>query len=363
MDAILSVLTTLFNLALVVVGFGLIVFVHELGHFLAAKWARIRVLAFALGFGPAIVSYRKGMGLRRGSTEREYREILRRAEQERGGPVAGGVAAGVSPTEYRLNVLPLGGYVKMLGQEDLDPGATSAASDSYNACHPAKRLVVISAGVLMNLIVAGALFVLVFLVGLERQPPRVGALTPGGAAASATAIDPGDEPGRGVLMPGDRVVGIDGRRPSTFDDLILSAAMGTAQRRCSWGSIWCGGGRSSPCRSSGVFDALDWDRPFPRTGCSTRHAGRGEGRALASVGLAGVRLGSTLRCADGVAVSSAHDLVGWSGGAAGAAVGLCSRTMASRTDGSVAPVAEPQQGLWPGRVARCRISSARPVRS
>lgn len=357
MDAILSVLTTLFNLALVVVGFGLIVFVHELGHFLAAKWARIRVLAFALGFGPAIVSYRKGMGLRRGSTEREYREILRRAEQERGGPVAGGVAAGVSPTEYRLNVLPLGGYVKMLGQEDLDPGATSAASDSYNACHPAKRLVVISAGVLMNLIVAGALFVLVFLVGLERQPPRVGALTPGGAAASATAIDPGDEPGRGVLMPGDRVVGIDGRRPSTFDDLILSAAMGT---------------RTTPVRLAVERDGVEGRLEFnvlPRPGVfdglldfgiepyrsnrlfdpGTRRAREARAEALASVGLAGVRPGSTLESADGVAVSSAHDLMELVRRGGGAAVELVfSHDGEPDRTVRVAPVAELQTGLVAG---------------
>ena len=52
------------DVLLVVVGFGLIIFVHELGHFVAAKWAGIRVLAFAMGFGPAIVSWRKGLGFR-----------------------------------------------------------------------------------------------------------------------------------------------------------------------------------------------------------------------------------------------------------------------------------------------------------
>src|SRR3954467_14070565 len=98
------------DLLLVILGFGLIIFVHELGHFAAAKWAGIRVLAFAIGFGPAAVSYRKGLGWRRGSSEPEHQELVQR-----------GRAAGVSPTEYRLNWLPLGGYVKMLGQDDLDP--------------------------------------------------------------------------------------------------------------------------------------------------------------------------------------------------------------------------------------------------
>ena len=127
MDAILNLLTTLFNLALVMVGFGLIIFVHELGHFLAAKWARVRVLAFALGFGPAIVSYRRGLGLRRGSSEREYHAMLKRAESQHAALAGDTPGAPVSPTEYRLNWLPLGGYVKMLGQEDLNPSALSAA--------------------------------------------------------------------------------------------------------------------------------------------------------------------------------------------------------------------------------------------
>src|SRR4051794_8896711 len=67
-----------FELLLVVLGFGFIIFIHELGHFLAAKWAGIRVLAFAIGFGPAAVSYRRGLGWRRGSSEREYQSWVGR---------------------------------------------------------------------------------------------------------------------------------------------------------------------------------------------------------------------------------------------------------------------------------------------
>ncbi|MEO0717031.1 MAG: site-2 protease family protein, partial [Planctomycetota bacterium] len=93
------------DLFIVIVGFGLIVFVHELGHFLAARWAGVRVLAFALGFGPALVSYRKGLGFRRGSTEGEYQRAFTEEPEH---------ALAMSPTEYRFNALPFGGYVRML---------------------------------------------------------------------------------------------------------------------------------------------------------------------------------------------------------------------------------------------------------
>src|SRR6187401_1989918 len=109
MTDLLGILGTLADLALVIAGFSAIIFFHELGHFLAARWAGIRVLAFALGFGPAVVSYRRGLGLRRGSSAREYERLARR-EQE--GLRSLDVRA-VSPTEYRLNWLPFGGYVKM----------------------------------------------------------------------------------------------------------------------------------------------------------------------------------------------------------------------------------------------------------
>jgi len=52
------------NLVLIIIGFGLVIVIHELGHFLAAKWAGIRVHAFAVGFGQAVCSFRKGMGFR-----------------------------------------------------------------------------------------------------------------------------------------------------------------------------------------------------------------------------------------------------------------------------------------------------------
>jgi regulator of sigma E protease len=222
MQPLLHTLASLRDLLLVVLGFGFIIFVHELGHFLAARWAGIRVLAFALGFGPAAVSYRKGLGWRRGSSDAEY-EALRRGEREGLQPVD---PHAVSPTEYRLNWLPFGGYVKMLGQEDLDPTAVSAAPDSYQRCPPWKRMVVISAGVVMNVITAAVLFIGVFMHGLKTEPAVIGDVAPGLPASQAVARNAGvagvTEPG---LKPSDEVVAINGHPANSFNDIALASAM------------------------------------------------------------------------------------------------------------------------------------------
>lgn len=221
---------TMFDLMLVVIGFGLIIFVHELGHFVAARWAGIRVLAFALGFGPAAFSYRKGLGLRRGSSELEYAQRMQaRAMGVQTGQ--GGDVLAISPTEYRLNWLPFGGYVKMLGQEDLNPDAVSEAPDSYQRCVPWKKMIVICAGVVMNMITAAILFMIVFSAGLKTEPPIVGQVGPGEPAAVAVATNASaagvQEPG---LLPGDEIVMIDGRAPRQFSDVAMAAAMASRGR-------------------------------------------------------------------------------------------------------------------------------------
>ena len=210
-------LGTLANLLVVITGFGGIIFIHELGHFLAAKWAGIRVLAFSVGMGPVLVSYRKGIGLRKGSTEGEYRRML-------GEPGAGKDPGALpSPTEYRLSALPLGGYVKMLGQEDINPAATSDAPDSYQNRPVWKRMVVISAGVVFNLILAAFLFVIVFMVGLRTQAPIIGTVAAGSPATLATPIDRDDiAPG---LLPEDTILEIDGITVRAFNEISTEIAM------------------------------------------------------------------------------------------------------------------------------------------
>ncbi len=208
-------LTTILDLALVIIAFGMIIFFHELGHFLAARWAGIRVLAFALGFGPAAFSWRRGLGFRKGSSSEEYQQRLAMA-----------TAGGISPTEYRLNYLPFGGYVKMLGQDDMDPTSVSTATDSYQSCKPWKRMVVISAGVVANILIAAILFIIVFSIGLPTEPAKVGSVAPASAASSAVA---GNASVLGItergLKPGDRIVSIGDKPAASFQDLVLASAM------------------------------------------------------------------------------------------------------------------------------------------
>lgn len=205
----------LLDLLTFLLGFGFIVFIHELGHFLAARWAGIRVLAFAIGFGPAVCSFRRGMGFRHGSSEADYRKLIESGQDKH-----------VSPTEYRFNWLPFGGYVKMLGQDDVRPDATSTASDSYQSVKPWKRMIVISAGVIMNIILAATLFVIVFMAGLKTEPAVVGRVFPATPAARTIATNASaagvTEPG---LQPGDRITDINGKEPREFNEIILATTM------------------------------------------------------------------------------------------------------------------------------------------
>src|SRR5687767_9377050 len=134
----------LLSILLLVFGFGFVIFWHELGHFLAAKWVGIKVEQFAVGFGHAIVAWRKGLGARIGTTTPEYMGRLKEHLRAGGMTITddqeltpGQVARasqemGLGETEYRLNWIPLGGYVKMLGQDDLNPNATSDDPRAYN---------------------------------------------------------------------------------------------------------------------------------------------------------------------------------------------------------------------------------------
>ncbi len=171
---------------LMLLGFGLVVFVHELGHFLVAKAVGIKVERFALGFGKKVWGFTRG------------------------------------ETEYCLNVLPLGGYVKMLGQEDFAL-AEEAEQDprAFNRRPVWARMAVVSAGVIMNVILAAVLFFIVFSVGKEYVPPVVGGTLPGYPAAEAST--PADlEAG---LQPGDVVMELNGDPVRKYDQLMLAGML------------------------------------------------------------------------------------------------------------------------------------------
>jgi len=155
-----------------VVVFGLLIFCHELGHFLGAKGSGIKVHEFSLGFGPRLAGYR----------DRE--------------------------TVYSLRALPLGGYTRMAG---MDPGDTEPveAGRSFNERPVWQRLVVIAAGPAANFLLAAVILTVVFLVqGVPVVTNVVGSVLTGEPAQAAG------------VKPGDRIVAVDGHPVSDWDQLV-----------------------------------------------------------------------------------------------------------------------------------------------
>jgi regulator of sigma E protease len=220
-----------------VLGFGFVIFFHELGHFLAAKWVGIKVEQFAVGFGQAVFAWRKGVGIRIGNTQKEYQQKIDAyvqshykddpQVQEKSGVayqdalIASEKALGLGETEYRLNWIPLGGYVKMLGQDDLHPNAEASDPRSYNRKSIRARMVVVSAGVLMNILLAGIGFMVLFMIGFNVAPAWVGAVISGSPAQMTTTIDGKLKP----LAPGDKVLMLDGKPQEDFTKIALNVAL------------------------------------------------------------------------------------------------------------------------------------------
>jgi len=150
---------------------GPLIFVHELGHFLVAKALKVKVLKFSLGFGPRL------LGVTRGDTE------------------------------YVISALPLGGYVRMAGElpgEDVPP---EDLEHSYTAQAPWKRALISAAGPFASLAFPVLVYFFVFVGAHEEISTRVGSVEPGLPAAEAG------------LLPGDRIIAVDGEPVRTFDEL------------------------------------------------------------------------------------------------------------------------------------------------
>ena len=166
-------------------GLGTVVFIHELGHFIAAKLVGIEVEAFALGWGPPLLSFRRG------------------------------------ETEYRLCALPLGGYCKMKGekiiQKRLENEEVSAEEleRSLFSVSPLKRIITYVAGPFANFAIAVLLFSLVWLAGIEYQSfgNRVVLLSD----YPELFLDRDDYPAtRAGIQSGDRIIAIDGREVNNY---------------------------------------------------------------------------------------------------------------------------------------------------
>lgn len=158
-----------------IIALGLLIFVHELGHFLVAKRAGICVETFSLGFGPRL------FGIKRGETD------------------------------YRLSALPLGGYVKMLGDE---PGDAAAADPrSFLAQRVWTRARVVLFGPVMNLLFACLAMPIVFMIGraepvfLQEPPTLIGVRDDSPAAAAG-------------LQKGDRILSVGGNEVETWEELL-----------------------------------------------------------------------------------------------------------------------------------------------
>ena len=137
--------------------------VYEGGHVRAAKWAGIRTEAVAIGMGTAVVSWRKGIGCAWGSTHRQV--VAKTGKSPREMSLAELEEHGLGCTEYSLRWLPIGGFVKMLGQEDADPNDVSTEAGSSNVCPNGKRMIVVSAGGAANTVLAIGLFTARVIIG------------------------------------------------------------------------------------------------------------------------------------------------------------------------------------------------------
>jgi regulator of sigma E protease len=165
----------LFTILSFAVALGVLVFVHELGHFLVAKRIGVRVQRFSIGFGPVVFARTRG------------------------------------ETEYALSAIPMGGYVKMLGEEDADdPDAVAEPERAFSTQSPRRRAAIVFAGPAMNFIFAFVTYALLFsLVGIElpSNKPIVGGVTLGLPAQKAG------------LQATDRILAINGTPTATWEEL------------------------------------------------------------------------------------------------------------------------------------------------
>ena len=160
----------------------LLVFVHEMGHYLVGRWSGIRILAFSVGFGPEIIGFSDRHG-----------------------------------TRWKISAIPLGGYVRFFGDEDAsskpDAAGLEAMSEedrarSFAGAKLWKRAATVAAGPIANFILAIAIFAVLFSIyGRSVADPVVAEVKPESAAAEAG------------ILPGDLLIAIDGGKVETFDDV------------------------------------------------------------------------------------------------------------------------------------------------
>jgi len=158
-----------------------VVFVHELGHFLVARWCGVAVKTFSIGFGPEIAGFTDRHG-----------------------------------TRWRLSWIPLGGYVKFIddenaasaGQKSLDQLSPEERKHSFQGKSLSRRAAVVAAGPIANFIFAILIFTAIFALFGERI-----------TAAKVDIVNPGSAAERAGFLPGDRVISIDGQTIGSFSEM------------------------------------------------------------------------------------------------------------------------------------------------
>ncbi len=163
---------------------GVLVFFHEFGHFIVARFCGVQVLTFSLGFGPKLWARTWG------------------------------------GTEYCLSVVPLGGYVRMLGDDPTEEIAPENQEQSFLTQSLSKKIAIVVAGPLFNLMLAFFIFAGVFMVGVPVLTPDVGEVQEGSAAAL------------GGMKPGDRIAAINDEPITEWDAIreTLQEGKGAALR-------------------------------------------------------------------------------------------------------------------------------------
>ncbi len=207
-------INTFGNILLTMLGFGSVVLVHEFGHFIVAKLSDIKVEAFSIFMPPTVFGVRK---TENGFKFRILPRIFSKEDDESG---EGGLSFTVggkgkaSETEYQLGLIPFGGFVKLLGQEDTGPVKTSSDPRSFANKPASTRAAVLAAGVVCNVISAVIIFMIVFLIGINLPPAVVGGVSPDSPAA------------RAGIKAGDEVIEVAGKSEDLdFSHIGISAAL------------------------------------------------------------------------------------------------------------------------------------------
>ena len=173
-----------------ILGFSGLIFIHELGHFSLAKWNGVRVYVFSLGMGPYLVSF-------------TYKGTL-----------------------YALSMIPIGGYVKLMGQDDLNPNedATPDPHD-YRNKRPGQKAAILAAGAAFNIALTLIIFTFCYYHGMDMKAATIGKLAPDSKLATkATIKGPKGEDIPTNLQEGEKILAVNGVPVKSFFEAMLQVS-------------------------------------------------------------------------------------------------------------------------------------------